>query len=88
MPVDDELFALGYDPPERALQVGRRCEALPRGAEAGEPGGDGANDEPALSFAQAARAIRDMSEKHGSLAWAVVSMGQFQAYLQAHKVKA
>jgi hypothetical protein len=36
-PVDDELSAMGYDPPERAPHVGRRNEGLRRGAEAGEP---------------------------------------------------
>ena len=49
--------------------------------------GFGRDDEPALSFRQSILAMRRIVEEHGSVAWATISHGQFQAYLQAYKVR-
>lgn len=49
--------------------------------------GWGKSDEPALTFEQTFNQMKSLTEEHGTLAWATVEQGQFQAYLQPFKIK-
>ncbi len=49
--------------------------------------GFGSRGEPALTLSQTLEHIKELTREHGTLAWGLTKVGQFQGYLQAWKVK-
>lgn len=84
---------LGSDAFSWTLKIPYIGNMRPKGFKAvGEPlfvdsSGFGRVGEPALTVEQARQTMMQMLKEHGGLAWAVVSAGQFQVYVQAFKAK-